>query len=314
MLTCELCGESFKNTGYKSTHKRNQHPVTREKLLEDIHRVRDLLGQTPTCKDYREHGGWSPKTVADIFGTWSQGLEAAGYRPRHRDRIPDAELLNHIRQLAEEIDRTPTVSDMRSMGATTVSSIQDRFGSWNEGLRQAGFEINSRVAIPESELLNEIGTLAEKLGHVPTGEDMAEHGQFSIRPYFNRWDGWQDAVRAAGYEPVGYPTGPDNHKWKPDVEYGVAYYGSNWDEQRAEVLARDGYSCQYPNCGTSNEAHQERFSHGLHVHHIRPLTSFLSDGEIEYEEANASSNLITVCLHHHPRLEQMSPLLPDTRK
>lgn len=240
-------------------------------------------------------------------------MEIAGYRPEEYRSVSKSELLEELHRLARDLGETPQVSDMRSIGRYSVSAFQDAFGSWNDALVEGGYEVNNRTKIPESELLEAIKELIEQLGNVPTADDMRKYGRFSHRPYFKRWDGWQAAIRAAGYEPVGRPTGPSSHKWKPDSECSDEYYGPSWQAQRQKALARDGYECQSPGCDLTEESHREQYGIGLHVHHIRPLNSFALDGEIDYEKANSLSNLVSLCMRHHRQWEHMSPLNPDIR-
>jgi len=144
---------------------------------------------------------------------------------------------------------------------------------------------------------------------------MNEYGRFSHRCYFDRWDGWQAAVRAAGYEPVGRPSGPANGNWKADSKDERRYYGPNWKTQRAKALERDSYVCQTPGCDWSQTAHREAFGKGLHVHHIQPLSSFEdSSDDVDFERANRLENLVTVCVQHHRLWERVSPLRPDTNR
>jgi len=96
----------------------------------------------------------------------------------------------------------------------------------------------------------------------PTAQEMNDHGEFSRRPYFNRWEGWQAAIRAAGYEPVGRPSGPDNYNWKEQPAHEWREYGDNWEEQRQKALERDNYTCQTPDCEWTQEAHREEFTRG----------------------------------------------------
>jgi len=143
---------------------------------------------------------------------------------------------------------------------------------------------------------------------------MKDHGEFSYRPYFHRWNGWQDAIRCAGYEPVGRASGPDNYNWKEEPVHEWREYGDNWDEQRQKALERDNYACQTPGCEWTQEAHREEFTAGPHVHHIQPLSAFGADeSEVSFERANRLDNLVTVCVEHHHLWERASPLQLDTR-
>lgn len=67
-------------------------------------------------------------------------------------------------------------------------------------------------------------------------------------------------------------------------------YGPNWDKQRNEARARDGYRCQI--CGAPEQGR----SHD--VHHKTPFRQFAS-----YQQANQLANLVTLCRPCHRRAE-----------
>ena len=67
-------------------------------------------------------------------------------------------------------------------------------------------------------------------------------------------------------------------------------YGPNWPAQRNAARARDGHRCQV--CSVPEQQQH-------HVHHKVPFRSFAS-----YQQANALSNLVTLCPRCHHRVEQ----------
>lgn len=52
----------------------------------------------------------------------------------------DEELLETLRELASKLDRTPRKKDMNEYGSHAARTYQLRFGSWNDAVRDAGFE------------------------------------------------------------------------------------------------------------------------------------------------------------------------------
>ena len=56
-------------------------------------------------------------------------------------------------------------------------------------------------AIAREDLLKAIRDLADELGEPPTRKQMNEQGRYSAQPYYNTFDGWNDALRAAGFDP-----------------------------------------------------------------------------------------------------------------
>lgn len=67
-------------------------------------------------------------------------------------------------------------------------------------------------------------------------------------------------------------------------------YGPNWELQKAQARARDGYRCQA--CGIPEEGRAHD------VHHKVPFRTFVS-----YEQANQLHNLVTLCPVCHRRAE-----------
>jgi hypothetical protein len=50
------------------------------------------------------------------------------------------ELLDELHRLRKEFDKTPSSADMNEVGEYWASTYHDHFGSWNNALREAGFE------------------------------------------------------------------------------------------------------------------------------------------------------------------------------
>lgn len=309
---CDKCGASFDSKQKLRAHEMaTKQRISKPELRAEIRRLADDVGHVPKSKEMAERGAYSPATYQRRYDSWDDALAAAGVDPETR-RTSDETIIEDIRRLAEESGTAPTASEMANRGQFSVTLAQNRFGSWNEALRRAGFQPSNRHSISDEALVDEINRLYSELDRAPTAEDMEERGSFSIRPYLRRFDTWQSAVRAAGYEPVGYPSGPANPMWKSEPE-GNRYYGPRWQQRRRQVLVRDDFECQTPGCEISNTEHQERFGRALGVHHIQPLGEFERNGTTNYARANADENLVTVCAEHHSLWERMVPLRPDTR-
>lgn len=55
-------------------------------------------------------------------------------------RIPEEDLLDELRRLADELDKTPSGPDMAADGEYSPSTYRRRFGSWNGAIETAGLE------------------------------------------------------------------------------------------------------------------------------------------------------------------------------
>ena len=77
----------------------------------------------------------------------------------------------------------------------------------------------------------------------------------------------------------------------------IRSYGPNWAVQRQRARERDGYRCRL--CGRPEQEREHD------VHHVRPFRTFdYRPGEnATYIQANALSNLITLCPECHPKVE-----------
>lgn len=120
-----------------------------------------------------------------------------------KSMIPENNLIDEINRLAEELDKKPTLRDIKKHGKYSVFTYQTRFGSWNRALNKAGFEPRRRGEwnkITNQDLLDELKRLAEKLGEVPTAPEMNDSGKYSVGTYVNRFGSWSAALDKVGFE------------------------------------------------------------------------------------------------------------------
>ncbi|WP_229126580.1 HNH endonuclease [Halapricum desulfuricans] len=288
------------------------HSYSEDELIDELQRVAEMLGHSPSVMEIKRHGEVSPATVKRQFGSWNSGLDAAELSTTKSTKVTPQEVLTAIQALAEDLGRPPTAYEMDEQGEYVTKVAQRCFGSWNAALQEAGFDPHTRRNIPEEELLAKLSELRDQLGHVPSTVEMKEHGDITIYPYIRRYGSWKQAVEAAGMEYRGHPSGPDHPTWKGG--YGDISYGPNWYKQRKGALERDSFECQMPGCSIDRETHRERWDRDLNVHHITPLGTFIdANGVLDYERANRLENLITLCQRHHMIWEEFAPLQPDIR-
>jgi hypothetical protein len=183
----------------------------REDLLNEIKRLREELGRTPATRDMQEDGKYTATRYFDNFGSWNDAVREAGFEPnnRHSDpdslRIPESDLLEEIRNVADYVDGRPTAKDMIKYGKYSTKPYYNSFGSWNRAIEIAGytpFTGTSEDIYSTNELTTEIQRLEEMLGRPPTTEDLSEHGQISTQPYMGRFGSWIVALRHAGIQPT----------------------------------------------------------------------------------------------------------------
>lgn len=141
---------------------------TDEEILAELRASAARLGRSPTMREFAgdQEASVHPQTVIEHFGTWNAAKRAAGLQPRRF--ISREELLAQLRELGEELGRTPTVRDIEARRSRMASKslIWHTFGSLAAALKEAGFD----VPVGEERLERAIAdgaVLARELGHLP---------------------------------------------------------------------------------------------------------------------------------------------------
>jgi Homing endonuclease associated repeat len=141
---------------------------TEDEILAELRASATRLGRSPTMREFAAdpEAEVHPQTVIEHFGSWNAAKRAAGLRPRRY--ISRDELVTQLRELGEELGRTPTVRDIeaRRVSMASKSLIWHTFGSLAAALKEAGFD----VPVGEERLERAIvdgAVLARELGHLP---------------------------------------------------------------------------------------------------------------------------------------------------
>jgi Homing endonuclease associated repeat len=145
-----------------------------EELLAELLACAERVGRSPTMREFaadpetRVH----PQTVIEHFGSWNAAKRSAGLVPRRF--ATREELLRCLRDLGEELGRTPTARDLQERrGSMPSKSLYwHTFGSLTTALREAGFD----VPVGEERLergISQGAELAGELGRLPTFADWA---------------------------------------------------------------------------------------------------------------------------------------------
>lgn len=255
-------------------------------LLTALVELHDELGRPPTPGEMDEIGSFSVTTYQNHFSSWVEALRATGLKPHRKTDLSEAELLNEIHRLRDELGCIPTSHDILQYSDRSIRSYTERFGSWNDALRKAGYQPTSFRHIDDEDLIDEIHRLHDLLRQVPKIEHMNELGKFGTSTYDVRFGSWTEAVRTAGYRPRRNYDGPWN-----------LYYGPDWTSRREEIIQRDNEQCRV--C----ERPRSAVSPDLNVHHITPARVFVSDDSPDFEAMNRPSNLIALCCECHHSLE-----------
>jgi hypothetical protein len=148
---------------------------TSEQIVEELQACAARIGRSPTMREFAADPATTvhPQTVIGHFGTWNEAKRAAGLVPRRF--ATREELLERLRDLGEELGRTPTARDLeqRRGSMPSKSLYWHTFGSLQHALREAGFD----VPLGEERLARAIeqgSFLSIRSGRLPKFSDWAE--------------------------------------------------------------------------------------------------------------------------------------------
>lgn len=191
------------------------------------------------------------------------------------------EFLAALQRLADELERTPRKRDMDRQGPYSSPTYQDRFGSWNDALRQAGPEPNLIHNTAE-----EVGcdSCNQRIVRQPYKLEENEH-QFCSKECYGDWKS-----KNPGELMLSSQTGEASPLWEGG--YVSPEYGPNWRDVRRRVLERDEHACQ--SCTMTEQEHLEEYGRSLNAHHIKPVKSFENP-----EQSHSMANLVTLCTPCH---------------
>lgn len=192
---------------------------------ELIQGLRDLasdLGEKPTQKQMRLEGPYSINAYKRVFGSWNDALAAGGYQPRtDHQKITQSELLNSLEQLADELDRSPSQTDINEHSKHSHKTYYREFeGGLEEAKRRVGLEhyekpSKNRIEVP----CENCGTIIEK---TPSELSLSEFSYCSQECHYShkeeRYAGRgnpQSTLEMVSCDACG--TGIDRPKWKREL-------------------------------------------------------------------------------------------------
>lgn len=113
-------------------------------LKNDLRRVAQAIGKTPSFDQYREHGEYGANTVKRRFDGWNAAKEAAGL-DLNTDRAPKSEqqLIDALQELAEKLGKSPTQAEINEHTPHSHKTYYRRFdGGLSEAKERAGLTPN----------------------------------------------------------------------------------------------------------------------------------------------------------------------------
>lgn len=356
--------------------------LEREAVVGAIQELADDLGKRPSMREMETQGPYSQNYIEKRFGSWNEAVEAAGFNAHTVNKPVSKEtLIEEMQALAAELGRTPTQEDITEKTDRAFATWVRKFGSWNEGVRAAGLEVNHEIGIEKVELECDNPVCENTVEKYESKIDNSEYHFCSQACHYEhnkiRYKGENNPVstldevecancgktlKRAKWERERYPNqfcdyqcaaewrqehvSGENHPqwveyptleceicgkpftvrpakaevqrfcsracratWQSEAYQGegnplwkglkTSYMGANWPEQRMKAVIRDQARCQHPGCETTDPAMIEKEGRGLDVHHLTPREEFIEGDELDWKRANRLENLITLCSVHH---------------
>lgn len=152
---------------------------TKSELLTQI-RMLATDGKPPTQIQFELHDDTaSISPIDNHFGSWNCAVRAAGYNPNTNEKYTDEDLIQQLREFKSP-DIVPTYEDIRADDTTaSVGTFINRFGSWEQTLKKAGYTDHELDRNPKKktqyEILEQLITLNNKVdGEIET-DDLEKH-------------------------------------------------------------------------------------------------------------------------------------------
>lgn len=126
---------------------------TEAEIIVQLQSLGQSLGRVPVATDVENAARLrictNMKKIANIFGSFPKALKAAGLTPS-REHFSDAQLIQQIKMMHNELGRIPTKKDVEkySKAKKTGSerAFKGHFGSWRKALKKAGFKERAIVS------------------------------------------------------------------------------------------------------------------------------------------------------------------------
>jgi 5-methylcytosine-specific restriction endonuclease McrA len=200
--------------------------------------------------------------------------------------VTDDELIHDLTAVEAKLKllkKNLTFRSYKELGKFSTSTFTERFGTWNEALKKAGFEPTQEKNISLQALFDNLKIVWISKGKQPVFRDMnTPPSQYSASVYTDRLGGWRNAleefVKSVNNEQE------ELEKYEVQVKKHILTKRTKRDPSltlRFFVLKRDNFRCVA--CGCSPATHPEVT---LEVDHIIPW----SKGGETIEE-----NLQTLC-------------------
>lgn len=114
--------------------------------------------------------------------------------------ISESELVEDFKRVAHELETEPTLEQYNKHGQYTQTVVYNHFDSYSALKDMVDYERSPYWIGPE-DLLDDLRSVADKLGKTPIAGEYDEHGQYSIASLVKQLGTYNDALQEIGLEP-----------------------------------------------------------------------------------------------------------------
>jgi hypothetical protein len=175
--------------------------ISKERLIEEFKRVKELTGEITTASDMKQHSKFSVTIYEKTFGGWNKFLSAVGSPINKKHNISEDEFIAEFKRVKDLLGHTPKAHEMRKYGNIAPNSYKRIWGSWTGFLIKMGEPHQKRI-LTKNELVECYLKLKKQLkkGSL-TQRDMDKYGDFSSSVYIRKFGSWNKFLKELGEEP-----------------------------------------------------------------------------------------------------------------
>lgn len=125
--------------------------IPAERVLEEIRRLADELGRSPTAEEFDERGAFSTTPAEKRFGTYRQAVIEAGYEPQSDDqtKIAEESLLIDLIRVAGELGKAPSKYEYNDRGEYNSDTIVRRLPASFDEISDEAYFMSKEVDVEE---------------------------------------------------------------------------------------------------------------------------------------------------------------------
>lgn len=181
---------------------------TKDQIIKEIKQIKRNFGYIPYAKNLHKLGYRGLYNGATCkFGNWSNALKHAGFKIV-RKKWNKKKVIKEIRLLYEKNKATPNCGELYRKGEKKLAyAARKYYGSWVNAMRAAGLKAYRNDYWTKEELITELKSEIEKIGHVPSGKELKRRGRCDLVSSGSKlFGGYNNYLSVAGFKPILIPN------------------------------------------------------------------------------------------------------------